>query len=211
MTQSGHWRCSVSGARQTAVLHGDPTRPVAQSACLVEDSTPPYLDAVILQCKHPLWRVAEWMAMYSRNLRIAALAVATSATFTIGASTGSLLGTFNEVALNQDPSFPRIIFGQGQSASPFFVAEGLENSVFVSYDLASAFPLTTGTVEQTAGSLYFTSLGDLVFSDITSMSFEAVIPGATPLPGAMPLFATGLSALGFLGWRRKKKATTAAA
>lgn len=137
--------------------------------------------------------------------------IATSATFTIGASTGSLLGNFNEVGLNQDPNFPRIIFGQAQSASPFFVAEGIENSVFVPYDLASAFPLTTGTVSQTAGSLYFTSLGDLVFSDITSMSFEAVIPGATPLPGAMPLFATGLSALGFLGWRRKKKATTAAA
>jgi hypothetical protein len=26
-----------------------------------------------------------------------------------------------------------------------------------------------------------------------------------PLPGALPLFATGLSALGLLGWRRKKK------
>jgi len=27
-----------------------------------------------------------------------------------------------------------------------------------------------------------------------------------PLPGALPLFATGLGALGLLGWRRKKKA-----
>jgi hypothetical protein len=30
---------------------------------------------------------------------------------------------------------------------------------------------------------------------------------ATPLPGALPLFVTGLGALGLLGWRRKKKAT----
>jgi hypothetical protein len=29
---------------------------------------------------------------------------------------------------------------------------------------------------------------------------------ATPLPGALPLFATGLGALGLLGWRRKRKA-----
>jgi len=27
-----------------------------------------------------------------------------------------------------------------------------------------------------------------------------------PLPGALPLFATGLVGLGLLGWRRKKKA-----
>jgi len=33
--------------------------------------------------------------------------------------------------------------------------------------------------------------------------------GATPLPGALPLFATGLGALGVLGWRRKKKTATA--
>jgi hypothetical protein len=28
----------------------------------------------------------------------------------------------------------------------------------------------------------------------------------TPLPGALPLFATGLGALGLIGWRRKRKA-----
>ena len=33
---------------------------------------------------------------------------------------------------------------------------------------------------------------------------------ATPLPGALPLFAGGLGALGLLGWRRKRKAAIAA-
>jgi hypothetical protein len=33
---------------------------------------------------------------------------------------------------------------------------------------------------------------------------------ATPLPAAFPLFATGLGALGLLGWRRKRKAQAAA-
>jgi hypothetical protein len=28
----------------------------------------------------------------------------------------------------------------------------------------------------------------------------------TPIPAALPLFATGLVGLGLLGWRRKKKA-----
>ena len=34
---------------------------------------------------------------------------------------------------------------------------------------------------------------------------------STPLPAALPLFATGLGALGLLGWRRKRKATAALA
>jgi uncharacterized repeat protein (TIGR01451 family) len=33
-----------------------------------------------------------------------------------------------------------------------------------------------------------------------------VTVGATPLPAALPLFATGIGALGLLGWRRRRKA-----
>jgi hypothetical protein len=35
--------------------------------------------------------------------------------------------------------------------------------------------------------------------------------GETPLPAGLPLFASGLGALGLLGWRRKKKAASRAA
>jgi hypothetical protein len=38
-----------------------------------------------------------------------------------------------------------------------------------------------------------------------------LIIGATPLPAALPLFATGLGVLGLLGWRRKRKAAAVAA
>jgi hypothetical protein len=36
-------------------------------------------------------------------------------------------------------------------------------------------------------------------------------PTATPLPAALPLFATGLGAMGLFGWRRKRKAQAVAA
>ena len=52
--------------------------------------------------------------------------------------------------------------------------------------------------------------GDIVgFSAAnTSNGFFAdnTAPSAVPLPAALPLFATGLGALGLLGWRRKRKA-----
>jgi hypothetical protein len=37
-----------------------------------------------------------------------------------------------------------------------------------------------------------------------------ITPSVVPLPAALPLFATGLGALGLLGWRRKRKATAIA-
>jgi hypothetical protein len=37
------------------------------------------------------------------------------------------------------------------------------------------------------------------------------VTNTTPLPAALPLFASGLGALGLLGWRRKRKASALAA
>jgi hypothetical protein len=45
----------------------------------------------------------------------------------------------------------------------------------------------------------------------TGASFAEVPVGTTPLPAALPLFATGLGVLGLLGWRRKRKAAAIAA
>jgi hypothetical protein len=46
-------------------------------------------------------------------------------------------------------------------------------------------------------------------SDVTFSAAYAV--SATPLPAALPLFASGLGAMGLLGWRRKRKAAALAA
>jgi hypothetical protein len=49
----------------------------------------------------------------------------------------------------------------------------------------------------------------LGFMDVT-FTDQGDVASATPLPAALPLFASGLGALGLLGWRRKRKAALAA-
>jgi hypothetical protein len=44
-----------------------------------------------------------------------------------------------------------------------------------------------------------------LFSNIDGLAFDNLSFTATPVPAALPLFATGLGALGLLGWRRKRK------
>ena len=44
-----------------------------------------------------------------------------------------------------------------------------------------------------------------VFLDNLIIDVSFVSAATTPLPGALPLFATGLGALGLLSWRRKRK------
>jgi hypothetical protein len=48
-------------------------------------------------------------------------------------------------------------------------------------------------------------------TQLFTVSFEVGAAPAVPLPAALPLFATGLGALGLFGWRRKKKAAALAA
>ena len=49
---------------------------------------------------------------------------------------------------------------------------------------------------------------DQAANDHTGLDPNEVNTTVTPLPATLPLFATGLGALGLLGWRRKR--TTAA-
>jgi hypothetical protein len=46
---------------------------------------------------------------------------------------------------------------------------------------------------------------DAVIYGIFLTAPSANIPAAVPIPAALPLLAAGLSAMGFMGWRRKRK------
>jgi hypothetical protein len=64
----------------------------------------------------------------------------------------------------------------------------------------------TGTETETA-----TVLADGTFSGTGTGSLTTGSLSTTPLPAALPLFATGLGTFGLLGWRRKRKAAALAA
>ena len=53
---------------------------------------------------------------------------------------------------------------------------------------------------------FYTLWHDMADGSLGTGGEFAIAPVApTPLPAALPLFATGLGALGLLGWRRKRK------
>jgi hypothetical protein len=72
----------------------------------------------------------------------------------------------------------------------------------------------TDTFTTTGAGPYTLALSDLnniqLGNDFT-VDDIALTGGATPLPAALPLFATGLGALGLFGWRRKRKNAAAMA
>jgi hypothetical protein len=54
---------------------------------------------------------------------------------------------------------------------------------------------------------------DAVANNFGVTSLDATVTvnsAATPLPAALPLFATGIGAMGLIGWRRKRKAQAVA-
>lgn len=127
--------------------------------------------------------------------------------FTIGATTGSFTGVDNQLVLN--PSSDVVIFNQLQLVPVFAsVGAGVVASPLSAYNLATAFPVTSGTVSQIKGSIFQTTLGDLAFNDITALSFEAVINDQvlqTPIPGAFPLFGSAFGLMGFAAWRNRRQ------
>jgi hypothetical protein len=55
------------------------------------------------------------------------------------------------------------------------------------------------------GAIIATDAGETRIASFDNLGIDVI---QTPLPAALPLFATGLGALGLLGWRRKRKGTT---
>ena len=124
---------------------------------------------------------------------------------------GDFTGSLDAFSSNLPPSYSPFAYGQhnnligiGDSCDAFGCSvSSTANQAVVVFDVdAFGNPLTgfEGAIASTSTTLIF-------FSTDLSVTLSA----ATPLPAALPLFVTGLGALGLLGWRRKKKAAMLAA
>ena len=128
---------------------------------------------------------------------------ANSESFSYLGTDGDLLtGTLHWNFIQDNTTNPRF-FGTmtvaSRSGDPTFLAAWAVGAIVPVDFTTSAIP-GGGTLDQLVAAEATTTVG------ISSGEVGTLSP--VPLPGALPLFATGLAGLGLLGWRRKKKAAS---
>jgi len=74
-------------------------------------------------------------------------------------------------------------------------------------DSSTSSTINTADYSNTAQLFFDFAEAGAFFSAVSGHNYSsaAIGPSATPVPAALPLFASGLGALGLLGWRRKRK------
>jgi hypothetical protein len=127
-----------------------------------------------------------------------------TATFASGGLNATLNSGSQVILINGPSGFANVGFAQLQPPPVFAVNEAVFNNAFLGYALASAFPLTGGTVSFLPQT-YLTNLGALSFSSISSLKFEAGM-SATPLPASWTMMLGVLVVgFGFAFYQRAKR------
>jgi hypothetical protein len=99
--------------------------------------------------------------------------------------------------------FDQVTFDYQDGTSNSFVISS-SSRTWTMFDVTS--DLVVGET-LTGFSIFGTSSGPTYFDDFSILTTSTT----TPLPAALPLFATGLGAMGLFGWRRKRKAAASLA
>jgi hypothetical protein len=120
-------------------------------------------------------------------------------------------GYFNDSALTTSPSHVGFLFAPISLAanSRYWIELFQGNTVSSAEWYWSADETGTGVLNEYwcsgSGSSQFCSQNNGPFQMLVNVE-----PATTPLPATLPLFASGLGALGLLGWRRKRKSIAVA-
>ena len=140
----------------------------------------------------------------------------TSFSLTVSGTSGGGDGTFSlsdigEVTMNTYGGvldFTKELVGQPTSDKPWGTTYGGTSGDFnFLFGIGGApYGITEFVLLAGSDSMALTS-----FAPASTGCSLAEVCATTPLPAALPLFATGLGVLGLLGWRRKRKNTAALA
>jgi hypothetical protein len=109
---------------------------------------------------------------------------------------------------NGTPGTPSVTITAGAGLLPFlFSVTKLGNPDAVNGgSIATGLQIAFAKVSDTTFYAFLDAGGDRTrYSDFDNMVVKIEDPIITPLPGTLSLFASGLGALGLLGWRRKRK------
>jgi hypothetical protein len=112
----------------------------------------------------------------------------------VGDATGPFFGAYTSAPVTSTITLSDLSFSGGQVLTGFNV-------------LSSIFgPITVDILSSTSLSLSFFDGATIPTGNTELLTGDFITgPAATPVPAALPLFATGLGALGLLGWRKRRK------
>jgi hypothetical protein len=125
---------------------------------------------------------------------------------------GNAFGSANFVSLAYHSNFlGDILVTPTSPTTPFLFASGQFNSLPAPASVVVSFMALLPTPTQMEFSSFDNGLwcigqGCVADAGVNGVWVSVAPPNAVPLPAALPLFVTGLGALGLIGWRRKRKA-----
>jgi hypothetical protein len=130
---------------------------------------------------------------------------------TAGPVTGTLSANFalsNTAGTNNLDGGTITVFLDGKVEFILSASGGIDADTTARASFSTSATLASGT-HQLEISFTRAFQQDFDMTDwVDNVAFD--VPVATPLPAALPLFATGIGGLGLLGWRRKRKARAVA-
>jgi len=121
-------------------------------------------------------------------------------TFNITTTAGTTLGgaVYDWTAINTFSS-------NGIYSPNSFILTNFDTSTYINLEFVN--PLTGAGIDELilSGGGNYASYECAICNPVRGIVSGEAIAATTPLPAALPLFASGLGGLGLLGWRRKRK------